>query len=142
MTHDLDILVSTEPTHAEATYRGLLAFDARIGGVFGADALMVRNRRVPIHSQRGHEADILTSVGDMQFDDLYGRRHEAAVGDLTVSHACAADQLAMKEVSAQSVRRDIESGTLPPEQLAAARRVLQRDEEDIAILQSLVNANL
>ena len=135
VTSDLDVVTSIQEADAAATYQALVAFDHRIEQAFGPEVLTQRNKKVPIQSQYGVEVDVLTSVGDFDFWDLYSRRFVTAVDDVEVAFASAADQLAIKRTSAGAIDKDIASGKIPAEQLPQAQAALDKDRADIARLE-------
>ena len=89
-TVDVDLIVST--AHAVQTLAGIAAFSPGVAAPLTVAQLELRNKRVMLESQRGHEGDILTSVGELDFEELYARRYIVQFNGLAVTFASAVDR--------------------------------------------------
>ena len=133
-TVDLDIVTSTVDVHAAATYAALIMFDARFAGNFKPGQLALRDKRIVIPSQHGKEVDLLTSVGDFDFDDLAARKFVVQAKGIDIAFASAADQLAIKRVSLAAVEKDIAAG-VPAHKVKDAHAAREKDIRDITLLE-------
>jgi len=131
-TTDLDVVTSTE--HAVQTHAGLALFSTQLGELLTPEQLALPKKRIEIPSQHGKEVDVLTSVGNLRFADLYARRFDVHTKDVDVPFASAADQLAIKRISLASAEKDIAVG-VAPEELPRAEAARNKDRADIMLLE-------
>jgi hypothetical protein len=81
-TYDLDIFIRPTPSNAEAAFRALQMFGAPLGNLSASD-LLDDERHFRFGSDIDH-IDILTSIGEMDFDEAWVDRVEVNAAGLKV----------------------------------------------------------
>ncbi|MEX3694203.1 nucleotidyltransferase [Paraburkholderia sp. BR14263] len=131
-TVDVDIWVSRDEPTVESVFVTLKRF-CGAPDVF-RERLREPNIRVPIPSERDPEIDILTSIGDLSFDETYGAADEVAWQKLVLRVPNLDDMIRIKQVAIASTEGRIAAGEWNAAGVEEARRGIARDERDIALL--------
>lgn len=132
-TVDLDIWVShagTSPDQMWAVLRGLIGERADEY----REKLRYSNVRLCIPYPEQPDIDILTSVGELEFDDVYRNSSPLMLHGHAVRVPCIADLIRTKEVVIRSTQEQISTGRLASRALRAAQSSVRRDQEDIEAL--------
>jgi len=93
-TRDLDIFIRPTEENARAAYSALLAVGAPLDGVEATDLLDDE-----VHFRFGPDEDhidILASIGEMPFDQVWRNRVEMVVGGILIPFICKADLIENK----------------------------------------------
>ncbi|MDG0024936.1 hypothetical protein [Trinickia sp. Y13] len=134
-TVDLDIWVARDEKTVERVF-------ATLKKVCGApdiflERLRSENVRVAIPSEHNPEIDILTSIGDLSFDEVYGAANEVTWQLTALRVPSVGDQIRIKEIAVASTEARIVAGEWIDAGVEEARRVIARDRQDIDFLREL-----
>ena len=96
-TKDLDVLISTDTTNAEAVYNALREFGAPLAGLipndFGEEGFFFQMGVPPVR------VDILMGIPGIQFEDCWNRRVEVDFEGLRVIFISKQDLIASKRAA-------------------------------------------
>ncbi|WP_342051326.1 MULTISPECIES: hypothetical protein [unclassified Cupriavidus] len=133
-THDLDVWVSRSGDNPE---RILTVLRGMCGP--GADRFLgplhEPLKRLAMPDSANPEIDILTSIGDLDFDAVYAASHMATVGTMLIRVPNAADLLRTKLVAIASIQERINSGEWDGNDLVQAELQKAKDQVDIDLMQ-------
>lgn len=93
-TRDLDVFFRPSMENAEAVFRALKALGAPLEGV-GASDLLSGDGQFQIETEHGR-IDLLPSIGEMTFEQVWRNRVDAVVDGVTVHFISKADLLENK----------------------------------------------
>ncbi len=93
-THDLDLFIRPTEENARAAYRALLALGVPLSGIEPND-LLVEEENLRFGPEEDH-IDILPSIGEMPFEQVWRNRVEAEVDGLSIPFISKADLIANK----------------------------------------------
>ena len=93
-THDLDIFIRPTEENARAAFSALLALGVPLEGLEPAD-LLDDEENLRFGPEEDH-IDILTSIGEMAFDQVWRNRVETVVDGLPVSFISKSDLMENK----------------------------------------------
>lgn len=134
-TFDVDIWVARDEETVERVFSTL----RRVCGapeVF-RDRLRNPNVRVPIPNEQSPEIDILTSIGDLSFDEIHREASGIAWQSLVLRVPSIGDLIRIKEVAITSTEARIAAGEWNAAGIENARRGIARDQQDIDLLRQL-----
>lgn len=131
-TADLDIWVSRDEPTVESVFVTLKRF-CGVPDVF-RERLREPNIRVAIPSERNPDIDILTSIGELSFDETYGAANKVAWQKLVLRVPNLDDLIRIKQVAIASTEGRIAAGEWNAAGIEEAQRGISRDEGDIALL--------
>jgi hypothetical protein len=131
-TTDVDIWVDRDDETAERIF-------ATLKKVCGApdvfrERLRNPNVRVPIPTEQNPEIDILTSIGDLSFDEIHRAANDIAWQSAVLRVPRIGDLIRIKEVAIASTERRIAAGDWNAAGVEEARRGIARDQRDIDLL--------
>jgi hypothetical protein len=96
-TKDLDVLISTDTTNAEAVYKALLEFGAPLAGLtpddFAEDGFFFQMGVPPVR------VDVLMGIPGVQFDECWSRRVEVNFDGLKVIFISKQDLIVSKRAA-------------------------------------------
>ena len=81
-TRDLDVFLRPTVENAQATFRALSTLGAPLDGMDATD-LLTDEAHYQLHTEYGR-IDLLTSIGDMKFDQVWRNRVDAEIDGVTV----------------------------------------------------------
>ena len=81
-TRDLDVFLRPTVENAQAAFRALEALGAPVGGMDATD-LLIDEAHYQLRTEHG-AIDLLTSIGDMGFDQVWRDRVDAEIEGVTV----------------------------------------------------------
>lgn len=136
-TKDLDIWAEPTRENAAAVTKALVSISGE-RAMQMEEGLGRAGVRVALPTPEHPEIDLLTSVGNLDFDEIYRRSVSKASGVMKFKVPTIEDLIATKEVGRDETKRQIDDGTLTGLALSQARSVLHRDEKDIESLQELL----
>lgn len=132
-TRDLDIFFRPTEDNAKAVWRVLAELGAPLEGVDHTD-LLADYAHYQLHTECSR-ADLLASIGDMPFDQVWANRVDAEIDGVTVRFISKSDLIANKlqvgrlidlaDVERLSLLPEVAALQLPPE---AAEKPLRSDE--------------
>jgi len=129
-THDLDLWVSHTGYNPNQVHAAL----HRLAGP-SADRMLAPlgepGKRVTLPTMEKPDIDILTSVGDLDFDLVYSASLELELGSTTVRVPSTEDLIRTKEAAIDSVRERIANGDWAGQALIQAERKMAIDTTDI-----------
>lgn len=128
-TIDLDIWTAPTRENAAIVARALCSIAGESALRF-EDRLSHPNVRIALPTPSDAEIDVLTSVGNLDFDDMYARSVVIA-GDTPLRTLSILDLIESKRVGMEATQRQIETGELQGLALAQAQIVFKRDQSDI-----------
>jgi hypothetical protein len=113
-TNDLDLFIRPTEENAQAAFEALQALGAPLEGLSSADLLDdAENLRF---GSRDDHVDILASIGEMPFDQVWRNRVEAVIEGLTVPFISKADLIQNKrQVGRLRDLADVEALELIPD---------------------------
>jgi hypothetical protein len=131
-TTDVDIWVDRDDETVECVFSTLKK-------VCGApdifrERLRNPNVRVPIPTEQNPEIDILTSVGDLSFDEIHRAAEEISWQSIALRVPRLGDLIRIKEVAIASTEKRIVGGEWDAAGIQEARRGIARDQRDIDLL--------
>jgi len=113
-TRDLDIFIRPTVENAEATFQALLDLGAPLDGLSSTD-LLNDEEHYQLLTEHGH-IDILTSIGEMGFDQVWRNRVETEIDGITVRFISKSDLIENKRQVGRLIDlADVEQLTLGPE---------------------------
>jgi hypothetical protein len=134
-TVDVDIWVARDDETTERVFATLKKV-CRAPDIF-LERLRSENVRVAIPSEQNPEIDILTSIGNLSFDDVYEAASEV-MWQLTALRVPSIDDLIrIKEIAIESTEERVAAGEWDDAGVEAARRVVARDRQDVDLLRKL-----
>lgn len=136
-TVDLDILSCSSEPDALRTWKALVSVDSSLRQTLDPQALGRRQARVTIDSQRRHEVDVLTSIGQLDFEALYRDSIATGLGGISYHVPSIEGLIATKKVSIQVSDADLLMRRMSPSDRERAEQCNRRDRDDIAALQEL-----
>lgn len=131
-TTDVDLWIARDDETAECVF-------ATLRKVCGApdvfrDRLRNPNVRVPIPTEKNPEIDILTSIGDLSFDEIYDAANAISWQSTVLRVPRIDDLIRIKEVAIASTEGRIAAGEWNAAGIDEARRGIARDRQDIGLL--------
>lgn len=135
-SHDLDVWVSHTgfaPDQVHAVLYGLIGENADSF----KDRLGKPGKRFVIPSPGAPEIDILTSVGDLDFDQIFAASRVATLGPSEFRIPERNDLIRTKKGAIASLEERIAAGNCVGEDLANAKAAVARDTADIALISAL-----
>ncbi len=135
-TRDLDLWIARDAGNARAMARFLQRVQYRVP----LARLQEPNLKLTVGDPRHPEVDLLTSVaGDPNFADCFCRSQQMRLDGHRLQIVAAADLLAIKEASAQTMDHDAQDANLSDQERAAAVRTAEKERRDVALLAALIN---
>ena len=114
-TRDLDIFLRPTVENAEAAFRALQALGAQLEGLDATD-LLADDAHYQLETEHGR-IDLLPSIGDMPFDQVWLNRVDAVVDGVTVHFISKDDLIENKRQVGRSIDlADVEQLTLLSEE--------------------------
>lgn len=131
-TTDVDLWIGRDDETVECVF-------AMLQKVCGApdvfrDRLRNPNVRVPIPTEQNPEIDILTSIGDLSFDEIHDAAIDIAWQSTVLRVPRINDLIRIKEVAIASTEGRIVAGEWNAAGIEEARRGIARDRQDIELL--------
>lgn len=115
-TRDLDIFIRPTEDNAQATFRALAALGAPLGNLHFTD-LLAEDAQYQLQTEHGR-IDLLTSIGEMPFDQVWRNRVDAEIDGVTVHFISKQDLIENKRQVARLIDlADVEQLELVPEQI-------------------------
>lgn len=93
-TRDLDVFIRPTEQNAQATFRALAALGAPLEGMDHTD-LLADDAHYQLHTEYGR-IDILSSIGEMPFAQVWRNRVDAEIDGVTVHFICKSDLIENK----------------------------------------------
>ncbi len=134
-THDLDVWMSTTgftPNQVHAVLRGL----AGASSESLLDRLHKSGTRVALPNEMAPDIDILTSVGDMDFDEMYVASQPVRFGATVFRIPRREDLIRTKEAGINSLTERIVAGVWVATDLEKAQAAVTRDMADIELIRN------
>lgn len=131
-TNDVDIWVDRDDETAERVF-AMLKKVCDAPDVF-RECLRNPNVRVPIPTEQNPEIDILTSIGDLSFDEIYRAGQDIAWQSTVLRVPRIDDLIRIKEVAIAFTEERVAAGEWNAAGIEVARRGIARDQRDIDLL--------
>ncbi len=134
-TLDLDVWVSTTgftPHQVHAVLRGLA--DASSESLL--DRLHKSGTRVALPNETEPDIDILTSVGDMEFDEIFAASQPVRFGAIVFRIPRREDLIRTKEAGINALTERIVAGAWVAPDLEKALEAVTRDRADIELIRN------
>lgn len=100
-TIDLDVFIRPTERNAEAAFQALLAIGVPLDGLVAGD-LLDDEQNLRFGPPEDH-VDILSSIGDMPFDQVWRNRMEQEIEGLTIAFISKADLIENKRQVGRSI---------------------------------------
>lgn len=134
-THDLDVWVShtgLTPNQVHAALYKLAKTDAdRMLAPLGEPG-----RRIAIPTPERPDIDILTSVGDLDFDQVLAASRDLKLDTISVCVPSTADLIRTKQVAIDSAQERIANGDWKGQALVQAQQKIAIDRADIDLIRA------
>ncbi|MEK2602928.1 hypothetical protein [Burkholderia arboris] len=131
-TMDLDVWISRNARTAESVFSALKKL-CGAPDVF-RERLCEPNIRVAIPNEQHPEIDVLTSIGDLSFEEMYSAATEVTWRTYLLRIPKRDDLIRIKQVTITSIEGRIAAGQWNAASIEEARRVIIRDQRDIELI--------
>lgn len=133
-THDLDVWVGRSDGNPERIHKVLRGMCGPVADRF-LGPLHEPLKRLAMPDAANPEIDILTSIGDLDFDAVYAASHMANIGTMPIRVPSAADLLRTKQVAIASTQERIDKAEWHGRELHQAELQMAKDQADINLMQ-------